>query len=69
MAIAGSAVPSVELYMKDGKLVVSAVMLRNKAVVIDEPAVAVEKIKKGEKVFLRLLGLNLHWAMKALGAE
>jgi hypothetical protein len=65
MAFTNSRVPSVELYVEDGRLVEGAVMLRPRALVMEDVVEAVDKLRFGQTIFLRQYGLNLAWVRRA----
>jgi hypothetical protein len=65
MAVTGIRVPSIELYVEDGRLVEGAIMLRADALVMEDVVEAVDKLRFGQTIFLRQDGLNLAWVRKA----
>lgn len=59
MAVAGGTVPAFLLHISGGQLVVGNTQMVKKEMTEDNPADAVEKMRRGESVYLRAQGLNL----------
>lgn len=67
MAISGGAKPSVEMWIKDRKLIIGKAAMRQG--VINNVAVAAHKLMNGERVFVQQFGTLVEQVTEAVNAD